>query len=44
MHYRKVKITDVSLGFEIEGVKRNSLVVDGVFVDELFMSKLISTQ
>lgn len=29
------------IGFEIEGVKRNSLLIDGQFVDEYYMSKLI---
>lgn len=29
------------LGFEIEGVKRDALYIDGVFVDELYMSKLL---
>lgn len=28
-------------GFEIEGTKRNSLYIDGEFVDEYYMSKLI---
>ena len=27
-------------GFEIEGTKRRSLLVDGQYVDELYMSKL----
>lgn len=30
-------------GFEIEGTKRNSLNVDGQYVDEFFMSKLLCT-
>jgi RimJ/RimL family protein N-acetyltransferase len=29
------------MGFEIEGIKRDSLLVDGSFVDEFYMSKLI---
>lgn len=29
------------MGFEIEGVKRDSLYVDGEFVDEYYMSKLL---
>lgn len=29
------------VGFEIEGTKRNSLVIDGEFVDEYYMSKLL---
>ncbi|ELV8804532.1 GNAT family N-acetyltransferase [Vibrio vulnificus] len=30
-------------GFEIEGIKRNSLKVDGQYVDEYYMSKLVRT-
>lgn len=29
------------MGFEIEGTKRNSLYIDGEFVDEYYMSKLL---
>ncbi|MGI2329043.1 GNAT family N-acetyltransferase [Planococcus sp. YIM B11945] len=29
------------MGFEVEGVKRDSLLVDGRYVDELYMSKLL---
>ncbi|WP_079526160.1 GNAT family N-acetyltransferase [Solibacillus isronensis] len=29
------------MGFEVEGVKRNSLLVDGQYVNELYMSKLL---
>ncbi|MFP7296858.1 GNAT family N-acetyltransferase [Neobacillus niacini] len=29
------------MGFEIEGTKRNSLNIDGEFVDEYYMSKLL---
>lgn len=29
------------MGFEIEGIKRDSLYIDGEFVDEYYMSKLI---
>ncbi|WP_442600235.1 GNAT family N-acetyltransferase [Neobacillus sp. D3-1R] len=29
------------MGFEIEGIKKHSLVVDNQFVDELYMAKLI---
>lgn len=29
------------MGFEIEGIKRDSLFVDGSYVDEYYMSKLI---
>ncbi|MBB6452261.1 RimJ/RimL family protein N-acetyltransferase [Salirhabdus euzebyi] len=28
-------------GFEIEGTKRNSLMIDGTYVDEYYMSKLL---
>ncbi|WP_045608836.1 GNAT family N-acetyltransferase [Vibrio vulnificus] len=30
-------------GFEVEGTKRNSLKVDGHYVDEFYMSKLLRT-
>lgn len=29
------------MGFEIEGTKRHSLLIEGVFVDEYYMSKLL---
>jgi RimJ/RimL family protein N-acetyltransferase len=29
------------MGFEVEGVKRDSLFVDGAYVDEYYMGKLI---
>ena len=29
------------VGFEIEGTKRNSLLIDGKYVDEYYMSKLL---
>ncbi len=29
------------MGFEIEGTKRNSLFIDGKYVDEYYMSKLL---
>ena len=29
------------MGFEIEGTKRHSLYIDGKFVDEYYMSKLL---
>lgn len=29
------------MGFEIEGTKRNSLLIDGEYVDEFYMSRLI---
>ena len=28
-------------GFEIDGTKRNSLMIDGIFYDEYYMSKLL---
>lgn len=31
-----------SCGFEIEGTKRNSLLVDGEYLNELYMSKLLT--
>lgn len=30
------------MGFEVEGLKRDSLVIDGKYVTELYMSKLLS--
>ncbi len=32
-----------ALGFEVEGIKRDSLKVDGEFVNEIYMSKLLSS-
>jgi RimJ/RimL family protein N-acetyltransferase len=29
------------MGFEIEGIKRDSLLIDGKYVDEFYMSKLL---
>jgi RimJ/RimL family protein N-acetyltransferase len=29
------------MGFEIEGTKRDSLIVDGEYVDELYMAKIL---
>ena len=29
------------MGFKIEGTKRHSLLIDGEFVDEYYMSKLL---
>jgi len=29
------------MGFEIEGTKRDSLFIDGKYVDEYYMSKLL---
>jgi RimJ/RimL family protein N-acetyltransferase len=31
------------MGFEIEGIKRDSLLVDGVYVDEYYMGKILET-
>ncbi|PWF65645.1 GNAT family N-acetyltransferase [Vibrio sp. T21] len=33
----------LSCGFEVEGTKRNSLKVDGQYVNEFYMSKLLRT-
>ena len=33
----------LSQGFEVEGTKRNSLKVDGQYVNEFYMSKLLRT-
>lgn len=37
---RAVKLY-ISCGFEVEGIKRNSLKVDGQYTDEYYMSKLL---
>ena len=39
-HNEPAKRLYLAQGFEIEGTKRNSLRVDGEYVDELYMSKL----
>ena len=39
-HNERAKRLYLSRGFEIEGIKRNSLRVDGTYVDELYMSKI----
>ena len=41
-HNEAAKRLYLSRGFEIEGTKRNSLRVDGEYVDEFYMSKLLS--
>ncbi|MPN18821.1 hypothetical protein SDC9_166186 [bioreactor metagenome] len=28
-------------GFEIEGIRKNSMIIDGAYVDELYMAKLL---
>ena len=40
-HNDAAKRLYLSRGFQIEGVKRHSLCVDGVYVDEFYMSKLL---
>ncbi|WP_462413519.1 N-acetyltransferase family protein [Neobacillus sp. Marseille-QA0830] len=30
------------MGFEVEGVKRHSLIIDGQYIDEYYMGKLLS--
>lgn len=32
------------MGFEVEGIKRDSFRVDGVYIDEIFMSKILENQ
>jgi RimJ/RimL family protein N-acetyltransferase len=34
----------IKSGFEIEGTKRNALMMDGIFFDEYYMSKLYSEE
>jgi RimJ/RimL family protein N-acetyltransferase len=29
------------MGFEIEGTKNHSLIVDGMYIDEYYMAKLV---
>ncbi len=41
-HNERAKRLYESCGFEVEGLKRYSLVVDGEYVDELYMSKLLT--
>jgi len=43
-HNQRAKRLYDSCGFEVEGVKRQSLLVDGQFVDEFYMSKLLSPE
>ncbi len=31
----------IKMGFEVEGIKRDSLLIDGKYVNELYMSKLL---
>lgn len=32
------------MGFEVEGVKRNSLLVDGEYINDIYMSKLVKDE
>ncbi|HBN6879067.1 TPA: GNAT family N-acetyltransferase, partial [Vibrio cholerae] len=41
-HNERAKRLYESCGFEVEGLKRHSLVVDGEYVNELYMSKLLT--
>ena len=41
-HNERAKRLYLSHGFEIEGTKRNSLRVDGKYVNEFYMSKLLA--
>ncbi|MDR7926538.1 GNAT family protein [Acidithiobacillus thiooxidans] len=40
-HNERAKRLYESCGFKVEGLKRNSLVIDGKYVDELYMAKLL---
>jgi RimJ/RimL family protein N-acetyltransferase len=31
------------MGFQVEGIKKDSLLVDGVYVDEYYMGKILNT-
>ena len=39
-HNERAQRLYLSRGFEIEGTKRNSMRVDGAYVDELYMAKV----
>ncbi|WP_336942939.1 GNAT family N-acetyltransferase [Vibrio cholerae] len=41
-HNERAKRLYESCAFEVEGLKRHSLVVDGEYVNELYMSKLLT--
>jgi RimJ/RimL family protein N-acetyltransferase len=41
VHNRRAIALYEKCGFEREGVKRHSLNIEGTFIDELYMSKLI---
>ncbi|WP_299022608.1 GNAT family N-acetyltransferase [uncultured Photobacterium sp.] len=41
-HNEHAKQLYLSQGFEVEGTKRNSLFVDGAYVNEYYMSKLLA--
>ncbi len=40
-HNERAKRLYESCGFKVEGLKQNSLVIDGKYVDELYMAKLL---
>ncbi len=42
LHNKIARALYLSLGFEEEGIKRQSLKIDGNFVDEVYMSKLLA--
>ncbi len=42
-HNERARKLYLSQGFEIEGTKRNSLRVDGSYVNELYMAKLLNS-
>ncbi|MGF1733668.1 N-acetyltransferase family protein [Photobacterium kasasachensis] len=41
-HNVRAKCLYLSQGFEVEGIKRNSLIIDGNSVNEYYMSKLLA--
>lgn len=40
-HNERAKRLYLSLGFQSEGIRRDSLKIDGKFINEIYMSKLI---
>ena len=41
-HNDRAKSLYGSCGFEVEGIKRNSMLVDGEYINEVYMSKLLT--
>jgi RimJ/RimL family protein N-acetyltransferase len=41
IHNQRAVALYKKMGFDVEGIKRDSLLVDGAYVDEYYMSRLI---